>query len=141
MTEIDRLLEALADTARSNSKDDFDRVERELLSHFGGALDSMPREVYDRYLEIDRLWPVAPTGGLEAEPEADASAESRATLNLRLPTEDERFIRRLGTEVDRSASAVVAACLRIVRGDPTLGATVRAALRAGQSDDGDESDR
>jgi len=59
---IRELLEALANAARDGRKSEFDRLERELLTSFAGSFDAMPVDVYEQYVEIDRLWPaVAPS--------------------------------------------------------------------------------
>ena len=58
MSVIAQLLSDLAVAARENRRQDFDRLERELLAHFDGSFDGMPGHVYDRYVEVDRLWPV-----------------------------------------------------------------------------------
>ncbi len=55
MASINDLLAALHRAARANQRDEFDRYEADLLSRFGG-FQSMPREIYERYLEIDRAW-------------------------------------------------------------------------------------
>lgn len=125
MAEVDDLLAALADAARRNEKADFDRVERELLSHFDGRLESMPEDVYERYLDVDRHWPIA------VEPADDVTA-ARRTLQIRLGAEEEAWLQDVASETDRSLSAVVAECVDAVRRDPTRVAELRGRLERGR---------
>ncbi len=122
MATVPELLEALTRAASANRKDEFDRLERELLAQFEGSFDGMPEEVYQRYLEVDRHWPVVPptrrSGGSDRRRE-------RVTLEVRLPVEVEAWLREVGAECDRSRSAVVAECLDLIRGDERLAASVR----------------
>ena len=60
VSDVRRVLAALADAARDDRKEEFDRLERELLSNFEGGFDGMPEPIYESYLAIDRLWPVVP---------------------------------------------------------------------------------
>ena len=128
MTVVSQLLAALADAARSNARTEFDRIELELLSHFGGTLEGMPATVYDEYLAVDRLWPVV-RSNVGPDPN-QAETPSRLTLAVRLSVDDERWLREIGTETDRSPSAVIAECLDRIRADSTLQAAVMQALRA-----------
>ena len=124
MSNVSSLLAALADAARANRKDEFDRLERELLSNFDGGFDGMPDPVHESYLEIDRLWPVVPDGAIRA-------AESRRrVVRVSLTANDEAWLRQLGTDADRSASAVLSACLRLIRDDAQLESRVAELLRS-----------
>jgi hypothetical protein len=128
MTVVSQLLSDLAIAARENRKADFDRLERELLAHFDGSFDGMPEEVYDRYLEVDRLWPVAaqaaqvPGGGAEV-------SERRHAVRVSLAVSDDAWLRHLGTGADRSLSAVLGACIRLIRGDEQLERRIVEALQ------------
>ena len=124
MSNVSSLLAALADAARANRKDEFDRLERELLSNFEGGFDGMPEPVYESYLEIDRLWPVLPDGALRA------TASHRRVVRVSLTATDEAWLRQLGTDADRSASAVLSACLRVIRDEAQLESRVAKLLRA-----------
>ena len=124
MARIEELLEALEDAARANEKSRFDRLERELLDHFDGGFDSMPSAVYERYLDVDRHWPIAVTG--------DGGASGR-TLEIRLPMREHRWLERLAAATDRSLSSVIAGCLEAIRDDLQLSQRVRARLDRGRS--------
>ncbi len=128
MTVVSQLLASLAASARANSRSEFDRIERELLSHFEGTLEGMPAAVYDEYLAVDRLWPVIRSGD-ESDP-SPAETSSRLTLSIRLSIEAERWLREIGNETDRSPSAVIGECLERIRTDETLQSAVTEALRA-----------
>lgn len=139
METIARLLAALAEAARHDHKSEFDRLERELLTNFDGSFDAMPRDVYEQYLEVDRLWPVVlpPTTGDDAS--FDAARELHA-VQVGLSAYDDAFLRQLGTEVDRSTSAVLAACVDLIRAEPALRQAVVQRLRAAASEEGQEDD-
>jgi predicted transcriptional regulator len=125
MGHVDDLLAALARAAGQNEKAEFDRIERDLLSHFGGRLDAMPEEIYQRYLDVDRHWPIA------VEPSADRPG-ARRTLLIRLGGEEEAWLQGLAVDTDRSVSAVIAECVDSVRDDPARTAEVRARLERGR---------
>ena len=125
MADLDELLGALADAARRNEKEAFDRIERQLLDRFDGRLESMPAELYERYLDVDRLWPIA------VEPASEAPA-LRRTLQVRLGAEEETWLQDLAVETDRALSAVVAECIDSVRRDPERTAEVRERLERGR---------
>ena len=129
MSDVSGLLEALAEAARENRKDEFDQLERELLSNFEGGFDGMPESIYQSYLEIDRLWPVVPEGDLDGETNASA-ANRRRVVRVNLTAGDEAWLRRVGAEADRSVSAVLSLCLRLIREDAHLGNRVVELLRA-----------
>ena len=119
---ITELLEGLANAARNDRKAEFDRLERELLTNFDGSFDAMPPDVYQQYLAVDRLWPVI-------SPSAETALHSaRNALRVNLPAGDETWLRQLGADVDRSLSAVLAACLAVIREDERLRAAVERRL-------------
>ncbi len=118
MARVDHLLAELADAARDNEKAEFDRLERELLGHFDGGFDGMPEEVYQRYLDVDRHWPIA----------VDSSGSRGRTLEIRLPLREQLWLEELSAVTDRSLSAVIAACLEAVRADTPLEGDVRTRL-------------
>lgn len=124
MSGVDELLAAMTEAARHNEKDSFDRLERQLLDHFDGSFDGMPEEVYRRYIDVDRHWPIA------VEP-ADAGP-GRRTLQVRLGAAEETWLQELAAETDRSLSAVVAECVDAIRGDAARSAEVRARLERGR---------
>ncbi len=133
MATVDLLLAALADAARHNEKDEFDRLERELLAHFEGGFEGMPPELYQRYLDVDRHWPIA----------VDSAARGprpRRTLQVRIPAADDAWLKDLAIATDRSLSAVLTECLGIVRHDAALERSVRERLERGRVRDegGDE---
>ena len=126
MASIDDLFAALQQAAQANQRDEFDRHEAELLSHFGG-FQGMPREIYDRYLEVDRAWPAT-----LPHLEDDASNHvSRLPLHARLPDELISWLQELGAETERNRSDVLATCLETIRNDATLREVVATSLRSG----------
>jgi hypothetical protein len=125
MPTVDELLASLADAARANQKAEFDRLERELLALYDGAFEHMPKEIYQRYLDVDRHWPVA----------VDGAPRLGRTLEIRLPADAQSWLEELTTSADRSLSAVVASCLEAVREDAALEARVRETLERGRQRD------
>jgi hypothetical protein len=121
---VDQLLAAMADAARRNEKGEFDRLERKLLDGFDGGFDGMPEEIYRRYLDVDRHWPIA------VVPASDGP--TRRTLQIRLGAEEEAWLQELAVESDRSLSAVVAECVDAVRADSGLTDEVRGRLEQGR---------
>ena len=126
MARVDDLLAALADAAGANEKAEFDRLERELLAHFEGGFDSMPEEVYQRYLAVDRHWPIV----------VDGPRSRGRTLEIRLPAREQLWLEELAAATDRSLSAVIAECLDAVRADTELGRGVRTRLERARSQEG-----
>ncbi len=118
MARVDDLLTGLDNAARDNEKAEFDRLERELLGHFDGGFDGMPEDVYQRYLDVDRHWPVA----------VDGVGSRGRTLEIRLPLREQLWLEGLAAATDRSLSAVIAECLEAVRADTPLEGDVRARL-------------
>ena len=127
MPDVSSLLEALAEAARTNRKDEFDRLERELLSKFEGGFDGMPEPVHQSYLEIDRLWPVVP-GDFDRD-SSSVATDRRRVVRVNLTAADEAWLRHAGSEADRSVSAVLSICLRLIREDADLGNRVVELLR------------
>jgi hypothetical protein len=126
MASIDDLFAALQRAAEANQRDEFDRHEAELLSHFGG-FQGMPREIYDRYLEVDRAWPAT-----LAHPDDDTSNHvARLPLHARLPDELIHWLQELGADTERNRSDVLATCLETIRDDAALREAVVTALRNG----------
>ena len=123
MAAVDLLLAALADAARHNEKDEFDRLERELLGHFDGSFEGMPPELYQRYLDVDRHWPIAVDSG-----SGPLGPGPRRTLQVRIPAADDAWLQDVAIDTDRSLSAVVTECLEVVRGEPGLERGVRERL-------------
>ena len=115
MASIDELLEALERAARANQRDEFDRHEAELLSRFGG-FHGMPREIYQRYVEVDRAWPAS----LSSRDGTSSNHITRIALHTRLPDELVTWLQELGAETGRNRSDVVTACLEAVQGDESL---------------------
>jgi uncharacterized Zn finger protein len=126
MASIDDLFAALRRAALANQRDEFDRHEGELLARFGG-FQEMPREIYDRYLEVDRAWPAT----LSHLDDDTSSHVARLPLHARLPDELISWLQELGAETERNRSDVLATCLETIRGDATLRESVAAALRSG----------
>lgn len=127
MGRVDDLLARLADAARANEKADFDRLERELLDQFDGGFDGMPEEVYQRYLDVDRHWPIVVD---------DPGARGR-TLEIRLPLREQLWLEELAAATDRSLSAVIAECLEEARSDRDLAQRVRDRLERSRGLDGE----
>ena len=127
MPDVSNLLEALAEAARTNRKDEFDRLERELLSNFERGFDGMPEPVHQSYLEIDRLWPVVP-GDFDRD-SSSVATDRRRVVRVNLTAADEAWLRHAGSEADRSVSAVLSICLRLIREDADLGTRVVELLR------------
>jgi hypothetical protein len=130
---VDALLAALADAARRNAKSEFDRLEHELLTHFHGGFEGMPEDVYQRYLDVDRHWPIS----LSSRAASDTDTpRHRRTLLVRLTEAADTWVRELSAATDRGPSAVVAECIEAVRADPALAEVVRARLE--RERDGEE---
>ena len=127
MPTVDDLLARLAEAARANQKEEFDRLERELLARYDGGFDRMPKAIYQRYLDIDRDWPIAVDG-----PGTDSLGR---TLEVRLPAGDLAWLEELATRTDRSLSAVVAGCVEAVREDSAVEDRVRGTLERGRRTD------
>lgn len=124
-SEVDELLEAMADAAGRNEKDEFDGLERRLLARFHGSFESMPEELYQRYLDVDRHWPIA------VEPAIDPPG-GRRTLQIRLAHDEEAWLQELAVATDRSLSAVIAECVDAVRQDPDRTRLVQDCLERGR---------
>ena len=120
MASIDELLVALVDAAQRNEKEEFDRIERDLLALFDGSFDGMPEDVYQRYLDVDRHWPIS------VDPLS--VGRGRRTLQVRLLAIEEAWIQDLAVATDRSPSAVLTACIDTVRRSQELEAQVREQL-------------
>ncbi len=131
MLDVRDLLKAMASAARRNEKAEFDRLERDLLARFSGGFESMPEEIYQHYLDVDRHWPIA------VEPVGDAPPRRR-TLQIRLPAAEETWLQELAVETDRSLSAVFAECIDAIRSNPDVAGTVRDRLDRGRSLDESE---
>jgi hypothetical protein len=121
---IEGLLEALASAARNDRKAEFDRLERELLTRFDGSFDAMPPEIYQQYLTIDRLWPVVATSPEGFPVGGDSAGPRRNPLHVSVTPQEEAWLRQLGVSADRSPSAVLSACLSVIREDDELQAAV-----------------
>lgn len=136
MASIDDLLAALDRAARANQRDEFDRYESDLLSRFGG-FNAMPREIYERYLEIDRAWPASLSTSL-------GTASSHITtlpIHARVPDDLISWLHELGAETGHNRSDVLTACLQAVRDDAGTREMVIKALRGPTPTRGDPSDR
>ncbi len=127
MARVDDLLAGLADAARANEKAEFDRLERELLAHFEDGFDGMPEEVYQRYLDVDRHWPIAVNG----------RGSRGRTLEIRLPLSEQLWLEELAAATDRGLSAVIAVCLEAVRSDTELEGKLRTRLESARSREDD----
>ena len=82
MADINELLEALERAARTNQRDEFDRHEAKLLARFGG-FHGMPRDIYERYVEVDRAWPAS----LRSTEATASNHVTRLPLHVRVPDE------------------------------------------------------
>jgi len=132
MAGVDDLLAALADAARRNAKPEFDRLERQLLAHFHGGFEGMPEDVYQRYLDVDRHWPISLETPLAP---GEGALKRRRTLLVRLAEPAGVWLQELAAATDRGPSAVVAECIDAVRGDSALAESVRARLEQGRGED------
>lgn len=124
MASVDELLAALDRAARGNHRDEFDRNEAELLNRFGG-FHGMPREIYDRYVEVDRAWPAS----LASIEEAASRHVTRLPLHVRVPDEIIGWLQEFGAETGHNRSDVLTACLEIIRKDDSLREAVVKMLR------------
>lgn len=135
MQTISQLLEAMHSAARGNRKDEFDRLEAELLSRFEGGFEGMPDAVYERYLEVDRAWPVIPQ---EVEPSAGVAPGEASqppvgppvALQVELPEELVSWIAELGDQSGCGRSEVLTECLQTLRSDRRIAAALAARLAA-----------
>ena len=125
MATIDDLMAALDRAARANQRDEFDRHEADLLSRFGG-FQGMPREIYERYLEVDRAWPAS----LSAAPDTVSNHTTKLPLHARVPDDLISWLHELGAETGHNRSDVLTACLQVVRDDEGMREIVAKALRA-----------
>jgi hypothetical protein len=130
MATPEELLDALLEAARENHQVEFDRLERDLLNRFEGGFAGMPRELYQRYLEVDRAWPVKNPGAVEAEARGLATSPlgPRLLVNTRIPEELLEWVVKLGIDTGRTRSDVLTECLAIIRRQPGLESQVRSAL-------------
>ena len=126
MASVDDLFASLQQAARANQRDEFDRHEAELLSLYGG-FQGMPREIYDRYLEVDRCWPAT----LPLSDDDATNHVARLPLHARIPDELISWLQELGAETGRNRSDVLTTCLETIRGDSELREGVAALLRNG----------
>lgn len=124
MASTDELLAALDRAAKANQRDEFDRHEAELLSRFGG-FQGMPREVYQKYVQVDRSWPAA----LSSSEEEPSSHVTRLPLHARVPDELISWLQELSAETGRNRSDVLTACLETIRDDDSLRESVAKTLR------------
>ena len=88
----------------------------------------MPEEVYDSYLEVDRLWPIT-SQDTQAPGVGAKVGERRHAVRVSLAASDEAWLRHLGTGADRSLSAVLSACIHLIRGDERLESRIVEALQ------------
>ncbi len=137
MQTVAQLLEAMRIAARSASKSEFDRLERELLSRFEGGFEGMPAEIYSRYLEVDRAWPAVPfpqqeqaAGGQEDGARPRPPLGPAVELTVELPEELVSWLAELGDESGCNRSEVLSECLETLRGDDRLASTLQEHLAA-----------
>ena len=132
MALLDELFDALDQAAKANQQQEFDRLERDLLDRFDGGFAGMPRDVYQRYLEVDRSWPLS----TQASPvRGDAAVQAqgpRLLVHARLPEECLEWLAALGGETGRSRSEVLTECLYALRSEPGLEDKLRRVLRREQ---------
>ena len=133
MASTDELLAALDRAARANQRDQFDRHEAELLSRFGG-FQGMPREVYQKYVEVDRSWPAT----LVSSEEDPSSHVTRLPLHARVPDDLISWLQELGAETGRNRSDVLTICLETIRDDESLRESVAKMLRDPTPDSSDQ---
>jgi hypothetical protein len=124
MASVDELLAALKSAARANHRDDFDRHEADLLGRFGG-FQGMPREIYQRYVEVDRAWPAT----LYRSEEEASSRIARLPLHARVPDDLISWLQELGAQTGCNRSDVLTCCLEIIRTDENLRGAVVSALK------------
>jgi hypothetical protein len=132
---LDELLDALFEAAKDNHQAEFDRLERDLLNRFEGGFAGMPGEFYQRYLEVDKAWPVQTDS--VAVPESRSNALGpRLLINTRVPEELLEWLIALGAETGRTRSDVLSECLNAIRFEPELEAKVRTTLASRTGDKG-----
>jgi len=127
VARIDELLAAMQMAARENRRQDFDELEADLLDLYPGGLRGMPPEVYQRYLEVDRQWPVVVGDGRAA---SDPELGPRAVLTARIPELQIAWLVEEGARAGRTRAEVLSACLRLVEEDEQLRRRLRDRLRA-----------
>lgn len=132
MATPEELLEGLLEAARENQQVEFDRLERDLLNRFEGGFAGMPRELYQRYLEVDKAWPVKNAGAADAEARSLSTSPlgPRLLVNTRVPEELLEWLVALGVDTGRTRSDVLTECLSAIRREPELEEKIRRALSA-----------
>ena len=70
-------------------------------------LATLPIRLYQRYLDVDRHWPIAVNG----------RGSRGRTLEIRLPLSEQLWLEELAAATDRGLSAVIAVCLEAVRSE------------------------
>lgn len=132
MSTVDELLRALDQAASQNRQDEFDRLEDQLVRLFEGGLRGMPREVYDRYLAVDRSWPAqAPIGDRE-RPGSSGDPNSlgpKMLVSTRLPAVVLDWLHSVAQHTGTSRSQVLTECVRIVRSTPEVERALVKSLR------------
>jgi hypothetical protein len=130
MATPEELLDALFEAARANQQLEFDRLERDLLNRFEGGFAGMPRPIYQRYLEVDKAWPVKNSGAAEAEVPSAATSPlgPRLEFATRVPEELLEWLVTLAVDTGRTRSDVLAECLSAIRREPGLEEKLRRSL-------------
>ena len=129
MISLDQLFEALDRAAKANQQAEFDRLERDLLDRFEAGFAGMPRDVYQRYLEVDRSWPLRSNLSSSAVDGPKERQGPRLLVNARVPEELLEWLVTLGGETGRSRSDVLTESLKILRAESGLEDKLRRALR------------
>jgi hypothetical protein len=104
----------------------------------------MPREVYARYLAVDRGWPAIATppqrDSSTMNPGSHTSASGSATrlgprtlVSARLPESLHEWLRELSVASGANRSEVLTACLLLIRNDPAIHSKLLDRLRENDS--------
>lgn len=131
MQGVEELFSAMAEAVAANDHERFDVLERKLLNHFDGGFSGMPRDVYQRYVEIDRRWPATPTSAPRQPAHRGESVDlgPRTAIHMKLPEVLIDWLGDIAASYSANRSDVVTACLRVVRENPAVDAAVREQLR------------
>ena len=97
----------------------------------------MPREIYERYLEIDRAWKAS----LSTSPSTASSHITKVLLHARVPDDLISWLHEVGAETGHNRSEVLTACLQAARDDAGTREMVIKTLRGPTPTRDDPSDR
>jgi hypothetical protein len=125
MKSIEELLTDMTVAVAANDHPGFDGLERELLARFSNGFAGMPKDVYERYLQVDRGWPaVAPPRVANREAESDARAEldlgPDTPFQAKLPQRLYDWLTEICQTTGANRSNVLQACVLVIRENPAI---------------------